>query len=144
MTRRQIIGGFALLNVMRTTTAELSTRNIRMAITCFIRYEIDPSQRDGFKKYAENWIPIIARHGGHLVGYFLPTEGTNYEAFGLLAFDSLASYETYRKHLKADPDARKNFSMAQETRMILKEERTFLEIVEGSFGLPPPVTRPGQ
>ena len=115
-----------------------------MAITCFIRYEIDPSQRDGFRKYAETWIPIIARHGGHLVGYFLPSEGTNYEAFGLLAFDSLASYEAYRKRLKADPDARKNFSMAQETRMILREERTFLEIVEGTFGLPPPAVRPGQ
>lgn len=24
-------------------------------ITCVIRYEIDPFQRDWFKKYAENW-----------------------------------------------------------------------------------------
>ncbi|HEV1284595.1 MAG TPA: NIPSNAP family protein [Bryobacteraceae bacterium] len=47
-----------------------------MKITCFIRYEIDPFQRDAFKKYAENWGRIIPRLGGHLVGYFLPHEGT--------------------------------------------------------------------
>jgi hypothetical protein len=33
-------------------------------------------QRDAFKKYAENWGRIIPRLGGHLVGYFLPHEGT--------------------------------------------------------------------
>lgn len=26
-----------------------------MAITCVIRYQIDPYQREAFKKYAENW-----------------------------------------------------------------------------------------
>jgi hypothetical protein len=49
-----------------------------MTMTCFIRYEIDPFQLDGFKKYAENWGRIIPRCGGHLVGYFLPHESTNY------------------------------------------------------------------
>jgi hypothetical protein len=43
-----------------------------MTITCVIRYEIDPFQRDELKKYAENWGRIIPRCGGHLVGYFLP------------------------------------------------------------------------
>ena len=64
-----------------------------MTITCVIRYQIDPFQRDAFKKYAENWGRIIPRCGGHLVGYFLPHEGTNDVAWGLIAFDSLASYE---------------------------------------------------
>ena len=32
-----------------------------MKITCVIRYQIDPFQRDGFKKYAENWGHIILR-----------------------------------------------------------------------------------
>jgi len=107
-----------------------------MTITCFIRYEIDPFQRDGFKKYAENWGRIIPRCGGHLVGYFLPYEGTNNVAWGLIAFDSLASYETYRARLKSDPEARENLNMAQTKRFILREERTFVEIVEGTFGLP--------
>jgi hypothetical protein len=107
-----------------------------MKITCFIRYQIDPFQRDEFKKYAENWGRIIPRCGGHLVGYFLPSEGTNDIAWGLIAFDSLAAYETYRARLKSDPEALENFTMAQTKRIILREERTFVEIVDGTFGLP--------
>ena len=107
-----------------------------MKITCVIRYQIDPFQRDGFKKYAENWGRIIPRCGGHLIGYFLPHEGTNDVAWGLIAFDGLAAYETYRARLKEDKDARENFMMAQSKRIILREERTFVEVVEGTFGLP--------
>jgi len=107
-----------------------------MKITCFIRYQIDPFQREAFKEYAENWGRIIPRCGGHLVGYFLPSEGTNDIAWGLIAFDSLAAYETYRARLKSDPEALENFAMAQTKRIILREERTFVEIVDGTFGLP--------
>jgi hypothetical protein len=113
-----------------------TTKGTPMKITCFIRYQIDPFQQDAFKKYAENWGRIIPRCGGHLVGYFLPHEGTNDVAWGLIAFDSLASYETYRARLKSDPEARENFSIAQTKRIILREERTFLEVVDGTFGLP--------
>jgi len=108
----------------------------QMTITCFIRYEIDPFQREAFKEYAENWGRIIPRCGGHLVGYFLPWEGTNMIAWGLIAFDSLAAYEAYRAQLKSDPEARANFEMAQTKRFILREERTFLEVVDGTFGIP--------
>lgn len=107
-----------------------------MKIVCVIRYQIDPFQRDEFKKYAENWGRIIPRCGGHLVGYFLPDEGTNDVAWGLIAFDSLASYETYRARLKSDPDGRENFAAAQTKRFILREERNFVEIVDGTFGIP--------
>jgi hypothetical protein len=107
-----------------------------MTITCFIRYEIDPFQRDAFKEYATNWGRIIPRCGGHLVGYFLPHEGTNTVAWRLIAFDSLASYEAYRARLKEDPESRANFALAQEKRFILREERTFLEVVGGTFGIP--------
>src|SRR5882724_5048515 len=96
-------------------------------ITCFIRYEIDPYQREAFKEYAENWGRIVPRCGGHLVGYFLPYEGTNNVAWGLIAFDNLASYEAYKKKLKTDPEARKNFETAVAKRIIFREERTFLE-----------------
>jgi hypothetical protein len=34
-----------------------------MKIACIIRYQIDPFQRDAFKKYAENWGRIIPRCG---------------------------------------------------------------------------------
>ena len=105
-------------------------------ITCFIRYEIDPHQRDAFKKYAAAWGPIIPRLGGHLIGYFLPDEGTNYVGYGLLAFDSLASYEANRKRVKTDPSGRENFLFAVEKSFILREERTFTEVVDGTFNLP--------
>ncbi|HSQ23002.1 MAG TPA: NIPSNAP family protein [Pyrinomonadaceae bacterium] len=105
-------------------------------ITCFIRYQIDPFQREAFKHYAENWGRIIPRCGGHLVGYFLPHEGTNDEGWGLIAFDSLAAYETYRARLRSDPQAVENFTMAQRKRFILREERSFVEVVDGTFGLP--------
>ncbi len=107
-----------------------------MTITCFIRYQIDPFQRDEFKKYAERWGQIIPRLGGHLVGYFLPREGTNDVAWGLVAFDSLASYENYRARLRTDAEARANFQAAEIKRVILREERTFLETVDGTFELP--------
>lgn len=106
-----------------------------MTITCVIRYQIDPFQRDGFRKYAENWGRIIPRCGGHLVGYFLPYEGTNDVAWGLIAFESLAAYEAYRARLRTDREARENFAMAQSMRLILREERNFVEVVDGTFGL---------
>ena len=71
-----------------------------------------------------------------MVGYFLPLEGTNDVGWGLIAFDSLASYETYRSRLRKDPEARENFAMAQTKRFILREERTFVEVVDGTFELP--------
>jgi hypothetical protein len=107
-----------------------------MLITCFIRYQIDPNQRAEFQRYAENWGRIIPRCGGHLVGYFLPSEGTNDIAWGLIAFDSLASYERYRQRLRADAESRDNFAYARSNRFILREERTFVEVVEGTFGIP--------
>ena len=107
-----------------------------MRITCVIRYQIDPYQRDTFKTYAENWGRIIPRCGGRLVGYFLPHEGTNDVAWGLIAFESLTAYEKYRARLRSDPEARANFDLAQSKRFILREERNFVEIVEGTFELP--------
>jgi hypothetical protein len=104
-----------------------------MTITCFIRYEIDPFQLDAFRAYANNWQRIIPRCGGDLVGYFLPHEGTNNVAWGLIAFESLAAYETYRARLKSDLESRSNFAFAQEKRLILREERTFLESLRGSL-----------
>lgn len=105
-------------------------------ITCFIRYQIDPFQRDAFKQYAENWGGIIPRCGGHLVGYFLPHEGTNDVGWGLISFESLAAYETYRARLRTDPQALENFATAQRERFILREKRTFVEVVDRTFGLP--------
>jgi hypothetical protein len=96
-------------------------------IACFIRYQIDPFKLEYFRKYAQNWGRIIPRCGGQLIGYFLPHEGTNDIAWGLIGFESLAAYETYRAKLKTDVEARDNFGFAVNNRIIIREERTFLE-----------------
>jgi hypothetical protein len=104
-------------------------------ITCIIRYQIDPFQREAFEQYARRWGRIIPRSGGALIGYFLPHEGSNDIAWGLIAFESLAEYERYRGRLKSDPEGRDNFAFAESRRLILREERTFVETVDGTFGL---------
>ncbi len=106
-----------------------------MSIICLIRYQIDPFQREAFRRYAENWGRVIPRCGGRLIGYFLPHEGANDIGWGLIGFDSLAAYEVYRAALKADPEGRANFEWAQRDRFILREERTFCEGVPET--LPP-------
>lgn len=105
-------------------------------ILCVIRYQIDPAQIDAFKTYADNWGEIIPRCGGHLVGYYLPYEGTNDVGWGLIAFESLAAYERYKLRLRSDPPALKNFEMARSKRVILREERNFVLLVDGTFNLP--------
>ena len=95
----------------------------------FIRYQLDPFKRAMFEEYARRWLTIIPRCGGDLAGYWMPHEGTNNIAYGLISFDSLAAYEAYRARLKADSEGAANFRFAQERRFILSEERTFLRPV---------------
>jgi hypothetical protein len=107
-----------------------------MPLVCFIRYQIDPFQPEAFRAYAARWGEIIPRCGGHLIGYFLPHEGTNDIGYGLIAFDSLAAYERYRARLRADVNGRDNFLVAQNQRFIVREERTFVAAVEGTLNRP--------
>ena len=103
-----------------------------MTITCFIEYRIDPAKREQFAEYAANWAPIIPACGGQLLGYFLPWEGTSYQAWGLISFASLADYEAYRQRLQSDPDGRANFDFARREGFILEERRTFVAPVPAS------------
>jgi hypothetical protein len=130
-TRRAALAGLAAMSSTLALAGESQAEGKAgsMTVTCFIRYQIDPTQREDFQKYAQAWTAIIPRCGGRLVGYFLPHEGTNDVAWGLISFDSLAAYELYRARLKSDPAARANFALAQGKRLVLREERTFLEAV---------------
>jgi NIPSNAP len=101
-----------------------------VTVTVFIRYQLDPFKKDQFEIYARRWLEIIPRCGGHLVGYWLPHEGTNNIAYGLISFASLGDYEAYRATLKSDPEGAASFRTAEEQRFILAEERTFLRRVE--------------
>jgi hypothetical protein len=146
INRRDAIGMMAAVWVPSGVGIDVPGQTISgrsaMTITCIIRYQIDPFQRDAFKKYAENWGRIIPRCGSHLIGYFLPYEGTNDVGWGLIAFESLAAYEAYRVRLRADAEAQENFAAAQSKRFILREERNFVEVVEGTLGIPPALAKP--
>ena len=100
-----------------------------MTITVFIRYQIDPFKRVEFEVYARKWLSIIPRCGGQLLGYWMPHEGTNNIAYGLISFDSLSEYEAYRTRLRSDPEGVANFASAEAQKLILAEERTFLRTV---------------
>lgn len=139
VTRReavQLASAAAVLpsGALLATTRRPEAKNVQ--ITCFIQYKIDPYQRDAFEQYAARWGTIIPRCGGTLIGYFLPHEGTNDVAWGLIAFPDLAAYETYRARLRETPEARANFEFAQRQRFIQHEERTFLKNVAGTIGIP--------
>ena len=99
-------------------------------IHCFIRYEIEPTQKADFETYARNWGEAIPRCGADLVGYFAPHEGSCTVAYGVYAIDDLAAYEAYRARLKADPLGRENYAFAQERRFIRREDRLFLKRVD--------------
>ena len=100
-----------------------------MTIVCCIRYKIDPFQKPAFEAYSKAWLKIIPACGGDLLGYFMPHEGTNNVALAMIGFDSLAGYEAYRARLRADEAGMANFRFAEDNRLILKEERTFLRRV---------------
>jgi len=146
MNRRDVLAALAELPVVRLLARAWPSIHPpggpAMTITCFIRYQIDPFQREAFRQYAAAWGKIIPRNGGHLIGYFLPDEGTNDIAWGLIAFDSLASYEKYRARLREDAAARENFQFATSKKFILREERTFLEVVDGTLERPAEAVSP--
>ncbi len=100
-----------------------------MAVTVFIRYQIDPFKRMMFEEYAGRWLGIIPRCGGDLIGYWMPHEGTNNIAFALISFENLAAYETYRTQIRGDREGLANFHFAEENKFILAEERSFLRKV---------------
>ena len=112
-----------------------------MAVTCCIRYVLDPYKRAAFEDYARRWKTIIPKCGGDLVGYFMPHEGTNNVAIALVSFDSLAAYETYRARLKADDEGTANF-MARYYQILTQDKldyvsalrKTRLEAMSGKIG----------
>ncbi len=120
----------ALLAKPLASSAEpRSSGEIAMNVVCHIRYEIDPYKRELFERYARTWLTVIPANGGTLLGYFMPSEGTNYVAHAMIGFESLAAYEKYRARLRVDPASIANFEFAQRERFIAREEREWLEPV---------------
>ncbi|MDK3016631.1 NIPSNAP family protein [Pseudodonghicola flavimaris] len=100
-------------------------------LTCVIRYQIDPTKHDQFRRYARTWGEAIPRNGADLIGYFAPHEGSSTLAYGLYNIESLAAYEAYRARLAADPLGRENYLFAQKEGFILREDRSFLKLASG-------------
>ena len=103
-------------------------------ITCIIQYQIDPTKRDAFVRYAQNWGQAIPRCGAALIGYYAPHEGSTTLAYGIYNIKNLAEYEAYKNRLAADPLGRENYAFAQQEKFILREERTFLKCVSMPHG----------
>ncbi len=97
-------------------------------ITCFIRYEIDPTKREAFVEYARNWGQPIPRCGADPMGYYAPHEGSSTLAYGVYSIENLAAYEQYRARLANDPLGRENYAFAQKEKFLLKEDRVFLKL----------------
>ncbi len=97
-------------------------------ITCFIRYEIDPTKKDQFIQYAQSWGEVIPRCGADLIGYFAPHEGSSTLAYGVYNIENLAAYEAYRARVAADPMGQENYRFAQREKFLLREDRTFLKL----------------
>ncbi len=115
--------------IARSLAMTKAMTEVPLAVTVFIRYQLDPFKRAMFEQYAKRWLAIIPRCGGDLVGYWMPHEGTNNIAFALISFENLAAYENYRARLRGDEEGMANFDFAEENKFILAEERTFLRKV---------------
>jgi NIPSNAP protein len=100
-------------------------------ITCCVRYEIDPYQVEAFEAFARRWIELVRRHGGTHHGYFLPAEGASDVALALFSFPSLAEYERYRERFGVDPEFIEADRIRDETRCVVRYERTFMRPLLG-------------
>ncbi len=134
--RRRVMANAARLpllalfaNPVGSAAKSQQMRERSMNVVCHIRYEINPYKRELFERYAQTWLTVIPANGGTLLGYFMPSEGTNYVAHAMIAFESLAAYEKYRARLRVDPASIANFDFAQREKFIVREEREWLEPV---------------
>ena len=100
-----------------------------MAITCFLRYEIDPARIQEFEHYARLWIGLVNRLGGKHHGYLLPSESASDVALASFTFPSLSAYEVYRQKAADDPECQAALAYAKETGCIRRWERSFFRPV---------------
>lgn len=99
------------------------------AVTCHLRYVIDPYKMAWFEEYGRLWMKFVEQYGGTHHGYFMPSEGTNNVAYALFSFPSLAAYEDYRVRAWQDPVCLEVMAREERERSILSYDRTFLRPV---------------
>ena len=113
------------------TSARLQRAKEDRMITLCIRYTIDASKRADFEEYGRSVAAPIERSGGKVIGYFAPTKfaGPTNIALSLIDFPSLAAYERYREALAKDPEHIDVARRAEQSGVILVEDRSFLQRV---------------
>ena len=114
-------------------------------VTCFIRYTIDQNKWAEFEHYARVWMGLIEKYGGTHHGYFVPGDeppsapfsfpgigetGAPNIAIALFSFPSVASYESYRRHVPSDPACVEVTKHYEKTKPFTKYERTFVRRVK--------------
>jgi len=95
-------------------------------ITCVVDYVIDPTRIDAFEQFARRWIELVNQNGGTHHGYFLPAEGASDRALALFSFESLATYEQYRKRFGVDPDFIEADRIRDQSGCVLRYQRSFM------------------
>lgn len=98
-------------------------------VTCFLKYEIDPSKVDQFEEYARIWMSLVDNFGGQHHGYFLPNESANDLAVALFTFPSLRAYEEYRYASMNDKTCIAAYEFARRSDCIRRYDRQFLRPV---------------
>jgi hypothetical protein len=100
-------------------------------ITLCIRYTLDANKLADFEAYARSVAGPIERCGGKIAGYYAPTKfaGPTNVGLSLIEFASLAAYERYREALAADPEHVEVARRAQQSGVILVEDRSFMQRV---------------
>lgn len=102
--------------------------------TLCIRYILDPNRIAHFRTYVDNELEVIRRSGGKIIGYFMPTDfaGPTNEAYGLIEFATLASYEQYRNALANDPVHKRNVAELERSGAVKAMHRSIIERVGDS------------
>ena len=101
-------------------------------ITLCIRYTLDHNKLADFETYARALAKPIARAGGALVGYYMPTRiaGSTNTALALIGFPDLGVYQQYRDTLANDPENVANIRRVEASGVILNEDRSFVQRVD--------------
>jgi len=115
------------------------------AVTCQIRYTLDPDKLTAFETYARTWVSLIERYGGIHHGYFIPRAspdrvgasfpGLGYDgpgdvAVAMFTFPDEESYRRYRELVATDPECQSAAALVRESGCFIRYERLFLQRVK--------------
>jgi hypothetical protein len=100
--------------------------------TLFLKYTIDPNKLADWRAYAEAEFSPITESGGHITGYYAPTEfaGATSEAFATIDVGTMAEYEVYRAKLAAHPRHQENARKIEASGAIHSIYRAIIQRVE--------------